>query len=107
MADTIKCACSHCGAKYRLPVEAQGRTARCKRCGDKFEVPRQESSLEDTILSWLTPPDEDEAEVAQPRVISMPRELADPDATKRASGPIRLKEGADADAKEPRAAKAK
>ena len=72
MSDTIKCACSHCGAKYRLPVEAQGRRARCKRCGKKFEVPR-EKNLEDTILSWLAAPEEEEEEeLAQPRVISMP-----------------------------------
>jgi tRNA(Ile2) C34 agmatinyltransferase TiaS len=107
VADTIKCACSHCGAKYRLPIEAQGRTARCKRCGDTFEVPRQESAFEDTILSWLTPPEEEEAHVAKPRVISMPREPADPDAAKRMRGPIRLKDEADSDAKQPRAAKAK
>ena len=107
MADTIKCACSHCGAKYRLPVEAQGRSARCKRCGEKFDVPR-ETSLEDTILTWLAPPEEEEVEVAQPRVISMPREPVDPDAAKRMRGPIRLKEEGEAEAKEPpRAAKAK
>ncbi|MEW6251784.1 MAG: hypothetical protein AB1716_14155 [Planctomycetota bacterium] len=73
MAETIKCNCSHCGAKYRLPIEAQGRTARCKRCGEKFHVPRSES-LEDSILTWLTAPDEEEVEEAapaQPRVISM------------------------------------
>ncbi|NLG42660.1 MAG: hypothetical protein GX547_05405 [Phycisphaerae bacterium] len=107
MADTIKCACSHCGAKYRLPIEAQGRTARCKRCGEKFEVPRQESSLEDTILSWLTPPEEEEADVAKPRVISMPREPVDPEVSKRARGPIRLKEESEPDAKQAGTAKAR
>jgi DNA-directed RNA polymerase subunit RPC12/RpoP len=96
VAETIKCACSHCGAKYRLPVEAQGRTARCKRCGEKFEVPRQQS-LEDSILTWLTVPEEEaaaDAVPAKPRVISMP--AADPNeqsmSGKRIRGTIRMKE---------------
>ena len=94
MSDTIKCACSHCGAKYRLPVEAQGRRARCKRCGKKFEVPR-EKNLEDTILSWLAAPEEEEEEeLAQPRVISMPDEPVDDEVAKRARGPIRMKSDA-------------
>jgi hypothetical protein len=96
VAETIKCACSHCGAKYRLPVEAQGRSARCKRCGEKFDIPRQDS-LEDSILTWLTQPDEEEAETAapaKPRIISMP--AADPSeqsmAGRRMRGSIRMKE---------------
>jgi hypothetical protein len=95
--ETIKCNCSHCGAKYRLPIEAQGRTARCKRCGEKFEVPRLES-LEDSILTWLSSPDEDQADEAapaQPRVINMqageqPVE-ADPTAPRKPRSAIRLK----------------
>ncbi len=97
MPETIKCNCSHCGAKYRLPIEAQGRTARCKRCGEKFGVPRLES-LEDSILTWLSSPDDDEADEtapAQPRVISMqageqPAETADP-ANRKPRSTIRLK----------------
>lgn len=86
VADTIKCTCSHCGAKYRLPVEAQGRSARCKRCGKRFEVPRQDN-LEDTILSWLSAPAEEEEEViAQPRVISMPDEEPSEEAEPATSG---------------------
>lgn len=70
-ADTIKCTCSHCGAKYRLPLEAQGRSARCKRCGERFEVPRQQS-LEDSIMSWLANPEAEEEDApARPRVIRM------------------------------------
>jgi DNA-directed RNA polymerase subunit RPC12/RpoP len=97
MSETIKCACSKCGAKYRLPVEAQGRTARCKRCGEKFVIPRAQS-LEDSILTWLSMPEEDELEqsVPAPRVISMPAkpEQADPAAAEAAKrrGPIRLKD---------------
>jgi len=97
VAETIKCTCSHCGAKYRLPVEAQGRTARCKRCGEKFEVPREES-LEDSVLTWLTAPSEDDEDEApaQPKVISMPTEPeADgaAEAARKARGPIRMKSG--------------
>lgn len=94
MTETIKCACSHCGAKYRLPVEAQGRTARCKRCGERFEIPR-EQSLEDSILSWLMPPEEQEDDVApaKPRVITMPNEpeAEGTGAGKRIRGTIRMK----------------
>jgi hypothetical protein len=96
--ETIKCVCSSCGAKYRLPVEAQGRTARCKRCGEKFNVPR-EQSLEDSILTWLNSPNEEDAEEAapaQPRVISMPN--ADQSegsmAGRRVRGTIRMKDSA-------------
>ncbi len=91
MPDTIKCTCNHCGAKYRLPIEAQGRFARCKKCGEKFQVP-QEENLEDTVLSWLNE-GEAEEETAQPRVISMPKRAADSDAVNKARGPIRLKAG--------------
>ncbi len=97
MSETIKCICGKCGAKYRLPVEAQGRTARCKRCGEKFQVPRQET-LEDSILTWLTVPGEgeveEEAAPAKPRVISMPsneHEESPTDASHAARGPIRMK----------------
>ena len=97
MTETIKCTCSNCGAKYRLPVEAQGRTARCKRCGKGFQIPRQDN-LEDTVLSWLEgPADEDEEVIAQPRVISMPDTPGEDeasDASKRARGPIRMKSSA-------------
>ncbi len=98
MSDTIKCVCGKCGAKYRLPAEAQGRTARCKRCGEKFEIPRQQT-LEDSILTWLTVPEEDEVEdtaPAQPRIISMPSEEqagAEADSSHRNRGPIRMKDG--------------
>ena len=94
MADTIKCLCSNCGAKYRLPVEAQGRRARCKKCGESFEVPRGQS-LEDSILTWLDESDAQEEPVAQPRVISMPQQAQASEAVARKSrGPIRLKSGA-------------
>ena len=94
MSDTIKCLCSHCGAKYRLPIEAQGRTARCKRCGEKFQVPAQDN-LEDTILTWLNgAEDEEEETVSQPRVINMPKDPDTEDSTKkRVRGPIRMKAG--------------
>jgi NAD-dependent SIR2 family protein deacetylase len=96
MSDTIKCRCEHCGAKYRLPVEAQGRTAKCKRCGEKFSVPR-EMSLEDSVLTWLSANVEleetDEDLPTQPKIISMPKsESSDNEDDKsRGSGPIRMK----------------
>ena len=96
MAETIKCTCSHCGAKYRLPMEAQGRTARCKRCGKKFSVPRKQS-LEDTVVSWLSVPEEDDLEdaaPAKPRVINMPvaeEESEGSETVKKMHGPIRMK----------------
>jgi hypothetical protein len=90
MSETIKCACPNCGAKYRLPVEAQGRAARCKKCGNKFAVPR-EQSLEDSVLAWLNEPEAEEEELAQPRVISMDADAADAETSKRARGPIRMR----------------
>ena len=96
MSETIKCTCPSCGAKYRLPVEAQGRRARCKRCGEKFLVPR-ELSLEDSILTWLSASDDaDDTAAPPPKIISMPGADAENanDGTvagKRVRGTIRLK----------------
>jgi transposase-like protein len=93
VADFIKCNCPKCGAKYRLPVEFQGRSARCKKCGEKFKVP-QEKTLEDSVIDWLSEADEREREeaVAQPRVISIPKEAAGEAGTEsRRKRPIRLK----------------
>lgn len=90
---TIRCLCPHCSTKYRLPAEFQGRTAKCKKCGQGFQVP-QERSLEDSVLDWLSEPEAEDQEVEKPRVISMPKDsisAADSDASKRAKGPIRLK----------------
>jgi hypothetical protein len=93
VSDTIKCLCQHCGAKYRLPLESQGRKARCKKCGEVFEVPKARSGdLEDSILDWLNEPDPDEETVAMPRVINMPKEAADPDGGQRARGIVRRKD---------------
>jgi len=94
VADFIKCSCPKCGAKYRLPVEFQGRRARCKKCNEKFEVPRTKT-LEDSVLDWLSEAEEEEKKeevVAQPRVISIPKESAsDSGSDFRRKGPIRLK----------------
>ncbi len=97
MSDTIKCACEACGAKYRLPVEAQGRMARCKKCGAKFKVPQQKDrSLEDSVLEWLNDePAEDVSDSAPPRVINAPvatpRATDDEDADEESSAPARSK----------------
>ena len=78
MSDTIKCRCQNCGAKYRLPVESQGRKARCKKCGEVFAVPRvKPATVEDSILGWLDEPDSDDDTVARPRVINMPKDTGD------------------------------
>jgi len=97
VADFIKCNCSNCGAKYRLPVEFQGRRARCKKCGEKFEVPKTKT-LEDSVLDWLSEAeeqDEREEAVAKPRVISIPKDSApNPNSdgsSARRKGPIRMK----------------
>jgi len=76
-------------------MEFQGRTARCKKCNEKFEVPAQEKNLEDSVLDWLSE-DADEETVDKPRVISMPKDSGTPDAAAaaaKAKGPIRLKPG--------------
>jgi transcription elongation factor Elf1 len=97
VADFIKCNCPECGANYRLPIEFQGRRARCKKCGDKFEVPKNKT-LEDSVLDWLSEAEEreqaQEEAIAQPRVISIPKESAadpDSDSSARRKGPIRMK----------------
>lgn len=92
MSDGIRAVCSQCGAKYRLPVEAAGRTARCKKCGSKFQVPR-EKNLEDSVLDWLSEAEQEEDVVEKPRVINIPKEAAaDVDAAARArGGVIRIK----------------
>ena len=105
MADFIKCLCSNCGAKYRLPVEFQGRRARCKKCGEKFEVPKSRKTLEDSVLDWLNEGEEQEVEneeaVAQPRVINIPKEAAAPaeegQTSNRRRGVIRMKADAEED----------
>ncbi len=94
MGEGIKAICSHCGAKYRLPIEAGGRTARCKKCGNKFEVPVAKKSLEDSILDWLAEPEGEEESVEKPRVINIPKEARESEEQKAArSGPIRMKSG--------------
>ena len=96
MVDTIKCACATCGAKYRLPPEAAGRSAKCKQCGNKFEVPKLQRSLEDSILDWLAAPAEEEEHevVDRPRVVSMPADKSDDSGIVSGShGIIRMKTG--------------
>jgi hypothetical protein len=98
VADLIKCVCTACGAKYRLPVEFGGRTARCKKCDAKFEVPK-EKGLEDSVLDWLSEAEGTEEEVVEkPRVISMPKSQTpdDSDAGRKPHGVIRLKTGSTA-----------
>lgn len=94
MTDRITCNCAACGAKYRLPVEFQGRKAKCKKCGEAFTVPQQVAgaTLEDSVLNWLADdidaPEEQAETAAQPKVIRIPS------SGKRShgSGPIRMKD---------------
>jgi hypothetical protein len=88
MSDGIRCTCPSCAAKYRLPDEAQGRTARCKVCGVKFDVPKM--SLEDSVLDWLTEGAERDDDIEQPRVINIQR-AANPDGASRRRGVIRMR----------------
>lgn len=75
MPDSVKCACPQCGAKYRLPIETQGRSVRCKRCDNKFRVPATQTTVEDSVLSWLADGGREEAETdLKPRVIQMETE---------------------------------
>lgn len=86
----IKCNCPGCGAKYRLPLECAGRRAKCKRCGDPFEVPKAERGLDDSIVAWLTEGEEHDEEVTTaPRVISMKDDHVAADESGRAKGIIR------------------
>lgn len=72
VSDTVKCGCPKCGAKYRLPVEYQGRSAKCKKCGDKFKIPA-EKTVEDSVLDWLSeePASSEDTTVERPRVVSI------------------------------------
>lgn len=99
MADFIQCTCGHCHAKYRLPVEFAGRTGKCKKCGEKFQIPKNERSLEDSVLDWLAEDDESEEEIDRPRVISETAEdRASNTGGNRSKGPIRMKAPAGGDA---------
>ena len=78
-------------------MEFQGRKARCKKCGEKFAVPRVKS-LEDSVLDWLNEADDADSEqaesVAPPQIVNIPKEAAetdDPEAKARRQGPIRMK----------------
>lgn len=93
MAEFIKCNCGSCGAKYRLPVEFGGRTARCKKCGGRFEIPAQKS-LEDSVLDWLSEADAatEEQTVEKPRVIKLSEQAISGHASgAEKRGPIRYK----------------
>ncbi|MBN2448495.1 MAG: hypothetical protein JXO22_17340 [Phycisphaerae bacterium] len=92
MSSHIKCSCPNCGAKYRLPQEAQGRAARCKACATKFKVPVVKS-LEDSVIDWLADPADMEDEIEQPRVINMPKRNGASDSGAHRRGPIRLRSG--------------
>jgi len=99
VADFIKCNCPNCGAKYRLPTEFQGRRARCKKCGEKFAVPKKGKTLEDSVLDWLSEAEgqDNEETVARPRVISIPKDAGGASEGGKRKGPIRLKSSSASD----------
>ena len=38
--DEVACLCTHCGARYRIAARLAGRTAKCKKCGNPFAIPK-------------------------------------------------------------------
>jgi len=95
----IQCACGHCHAKYRLPAEFAGRTGKCKKCGQKFQIPAQKRSLEDSVLDWLAEDEETDEQIERPRVIDVSTDKpASSQGSGRSKGPIRMKTPAGGDA---------
>jgi len=93
VADFVKCSCPACGVNYKLPLEFQGRTARCKKCGVKFEVPK-DRSVEDSVLDWLSDGTAEEADtVTQPKIVTMPKEDGSTGGKPKSGGIIRMKDG--------------
>ena len=53
MGERITAICKFCGREYRLKKSAAGRRARCKSCGEVFQVPWPSQELDDTVAQWL------------------------------------------------------
>jgi hypothetical protein len=53
VAHYIVAICRFCGREYHLKPAAAGRRARCKECGEIFQVPTPTSNLDDTVAQWL------------------------------------------------------
>ena len=53
MGERITAICKFCGREYRLKKSAAGRRARCKNCGEVFQVPLPSHELDDTVAQWL------------------------------------------------------
>lgn len=53
MGERILAICKFCGRRYRLQRSAAGKRARCKDCGEVFQVPCPARELDDTIAQWL------------------------------------------------------
>ncbi|MAE61267.1 MAG: hypothetical protein CMJ49_07905 [Planctomycetaceae bacterium] len=45
--------CGNCNQRLTVPVDAQGKMARCPACDHKFAVPKPDSMLEDTVVAWM------------------------------------------------------
>jgi predicted Zn finger-like uncharacterized protein len=50
--------CPACHARYKVPDEVAGRRARCKKCGQPFQIPVAQPDSGRLSLTDLTPPDE-------------------------------------------------
>ena len=53
MGEGFLAICKFCGKRYRLQRSAAGKRARCKDCGEVFQVPYPARELDDTIAQWL------------------------------------------------------
>jgi predicted Zn finger-like uncharacterized protein len=50
--------CPNCHARYKVPNEVAGRRARCKKCGQPFQIPEAPPDSGRLSLTALTPSDE-------------------------------------------------
>ena len=45
--------CPECNQRLTVPVEAEGKMARCAACQHKFPVPKPETMMEETVMAWM------------------------------------------------------
>ena len=75
MPSALSFGCPTCGASFRVPAAAAGRTARCKRCGAQFQSPSPSPSEQPT-----TSPQPENEPADPPSVTDVPTE-PEPDGT--------------------------
>ncbi|MBP7933579.1 MAG: hypothetical protein KA354_02920 [Phycisphaerae bacterium] len=66
MLEQIQCVCPECRTTYRVPAKANGRHARCRKCGTIFRIVGTTTPVatEDDILRWLGQGENEEDEAA-------------------------------------------